>query len=186
MTRKGDWMQTYTGKQFWPIDPRADEVCIIDIAHSLSMQCRYNGHTKWFYSVAEHCCHIYDFAPVEHKPWALLHDASEAYLTDIPRPLKPFLAEYKAYEQAVMAAVAERFGFDPVEPAIVKELDTRILGDEKAALMVDGPEWYHVGEMLGVEIGGWQPWQAEKEFLMRFNECDLRLHGRLMDKGVRV
>ncbi len=168
MTRKGNWMQTYTGKQFWPIDPRADEIDIIDIAHSLSMQCRYNGHTRVFYSVAEHCCHLYDLAPAEHKLWALLHDASEAYLTDIPRPLKPFLAEYKAYERAVMLAVCEAFDLDSEEPDIIKELDIRILGDEKAALMVDGPPWHHVGEPLGAQLRGWKPERACHEFLIRF------------------
>ena len=64
--RKGDWMQTYTGRQFWPIDPRANEVHIEDIAHALSMMCRYNGHCRTFYSVAEHSVLVSQHVPPEH------------------------------------------------------------------------------------------------------------------------
>ena len=73
--RKGNWMQTFTGRQFWPADPRADEIDIRDIAHALSMQCRYAGHCTQFYSVAEHCVLLANAIP-EQKLWALLHDAS--------------------------------------------------------------------------------------------------------------
>src|SRR5690606_29748913 len=97
-TRKGDWMQTFTGRRFWPLDPRPDEICIEDIAHALSMQCRYAGHCLSFYSVAEHSVLLSQHVAEPFRRWALLHDASEAYLVDVPRPIKGDLSNYRAVE----------------------------------------------------------------------------------------
>ena len=170
MDRLGDWMQTYTGRQFWPIDPRPDEICIEDIAHALSMQCRYGGHTTRFYSVAEHCCHVHDACSDQNKLWALLHDASEAYIQDVIRPLKPSLTEYKTFERRVMFAVCQAFKMKPQQPPEVDVLDKRILGDEAAQVMSAPPApWYFIGEPLGVKIHGWSPETAKAEFLERFN-----------------
>jgi hypothetical protein len=98
--RTGDFMQTYTGRQYWPMDPRPHEVYIEDIAHSLSLQCRYAGHCIKFYSVAEHSVLIARHLAATRAPEVafagLLHDAPEAYCVDIPRPLKPYLTNYKA------------------------------------------------------------------------------------------
>jgi uncharacterized protein len=168
MERYGDWMQTYSGKQFWPLDPKPDEIFMEDIAHALSLMCRYGGHSIMFYSVAEHCCHIHDYLDDEFKTWGLMHDASEAYIVDIPRPLKPFLAGYKDAERKVMDAVCDRFGMDHHEPPIVKNADTRILGDEQRQVMSAPPApWYHTGDPLGVKIQFWAPERAESEFLDR-------------------
>jgi 5'-deoxynucleotidase YfbR-like HD superfamily hydrolase len=127
------WIQTYTGKPFWPLEPELGEIDIVDIAHALSMQCRYSGHTKRFYSVAEHSVHISNSVSPENALWGLLHDASEAYLVDIPRPLKPYLPQYKEAETRCMMAIAKRVGLSWPEPAEVKEMDTRILFNERAA-----------------------------------------------------
>ena len=100
---RGDgWITTYTGQHFYPLDPRPHEVNMLDIAHALSMICRFNGHTQFFYSVAEHsirCAyHAHEQWPdrIELQLAALLHDASEAYLCDIPRPVKLQLPDYRA------------------------------------------------------------------------------------------
>lgn len=93
--RKGDWIQTYTGRQFWPLDPKPEEVCIEDIAHALSQQCRYAGHTIRFYSVAQHSVEIALRVPRAAALWGLLHDAAEAYLVDLPRPVKYLMPAYK-------------------------------------------------------------------------------------------
>lgn len=175
-TRKGDWMQTYSGGQFWPLDPRASEVNIQDIAHALSNKCRYNGHSQFFYGVAEHSVHIADWLHHNgHGPvialWGLLHDAGEAYLPDIIRPIKvqPEMAHMRGIEANVMAAVCEKFGLDPTEPAIVKHADSRILLDERDALMSPVPApWNVPGEPLGVEIEGWWPSVAKDAFLAAF------------------
>lgn len=167
--RHGDWMQTYTGRQFWPIDPRADEVCIEDIAHSLSMMCRYAGHCIRFYSVAEHSVLLARAASPENALWALLHDASEAYLVDVPRPVKPFLPGYREAEATVMLAVCDRFGLPWLMPDEVKALDNGILGDEQRQNMAPPPKpWYHNGEPIGAVLQFWSPEQAKTEFLAEF------------------
>ena len=110
--RKGDWMQTYTGRQFWPLDPRPEEVVIEDIARALSMQCRFAGHCAKFYSVADHSVRVSMLAD-ENSTLALaglLHDAAEAYVVDVPRPLKRFLPGYKEIEREVARAIEKRFG----------------------------------------------------------------------------
>ena len=84
VARRGGWIQTYTGRQFWPLDPRIEDIDIHDIAHALSHQCRYSGHCLRFYSVAEHSVLLSHHVAGEHMLWALLHDAWEAYLAAIP------------------------------------------------------------------------------------------------------
>ncbi|MDI1288693.1 MAG: hypothetical protein PSX37_01920 [bacterium] len=96
--RIGDWMNTFTGQKFYPLDPRADEVHAPDIAKALSQICRYGGHTSQHYSVAEHCVLMSLAVAPEHALFALLHDATEAYVGDMVRPLKQALPEYRAIE----------------------------------------------------------------------------------------
>lgn len=171
MDRIGDWMQTYTGRQFWPIDPRPKEIEIEDIAHALSMMCRYNGHCRTFYSVAEHSVIVSEHVPKEHALWALLHDASEAYIADIVRPAKRFIAGYHEAETRIMNAVCERFGLQPTMPSEVKRVDNAILADESAALLGPVPaDWGLREPPLGVDIIGFSPWDAETLFINRFRE----------------
>ena len=167
--RAGDWMQTYSGKVFWPMDPHPEDVDIDDIAHALSMLCRFGGHTKWFYSVAEHCCHVHDFAPRQHRGWALLHDAAEAYLVDVPRPVKHALAVYKEAEALLLGVIATKFGLRGAFPDEVKCLDNRILVDECQQAM-GGPTkpWSGDEKPLGVQLQFWSPARACAEFRERF------------------
>ncbi|GAA2866998.1 hypothetical protein GGQ99_001350 [Aminobacter niigataensis] len=167
-TRAGDWMQTFTGRQFWPLDPRPNEMFIEDIAHALSLQCRFGGHCIKFYSVAEHCVHLARHVSSENRLWALLHDASEAYIVDVPRPLKRFLAGYKPAEDAVMEAVCERFGLPPEMPAEVHEADMRIIQDERVNLSDCVTEWGYLSPPLGIQIECWPPERAKAEFLDTF------------------
>lgn len=170
--RKGDWMQTFTGRAFWPMDPDPEEIDIMDIAHALSMQCRYGGHVREFYSVAEHSVHISHLCRREHALWGLLHDASEAYVQDVIRPIKPFLGDYKAIEEGMMAAICERFGLAPLMPLEIKTLDTAILVNEAQSLMSDPPiPWGMVWTPLaGVTIQCWSPAEARDQFLSRFHD----------------
>lgn len=170
-TRNGDWMQTYTGKQFWPIDPRSEDVCIEDIAHALSMMCRYNGHCQWFYSVAEHSVYVSKHVPKEFALWGLLHDAAEAYVADIVKPAKRFISGYADVERRIMIAICEKFGLDTSEPASVKLIDTSILGDEMAQVMGTPPsEWNLPYKPLGQIILGLDPAKARRLFLDRYKE----------------
>lgn len=172
---RGEWMQVSGGRRFFIMDPQPSEIHIADIAASLSKLCRYGGHTKRFYSVAEHCVHIANAAPVEHALTALLHDASEAYLVDVPRPVKRYLSNYAKLESDVMRAVAERFGIAWPLPEVVKRLDNAILADERAQVMprmledVPNHDWGATEPALGVEIGCWSPDKAEYEFLAAFD-----------------
>lgn len=164
----GGWMQTYTGKAFYPLDPDPDLIDPADIAHALSLICRYGGHTRRFYSVAEHCVLMADAAEPGHKLWALLHDATEAYVGDMVRPLKRQMPAYVEAEDRLMAAICERFAIDPVCPPEVKTLDNRILGTERAALLGPPPrQWLEVEVLdpLPVTVTGWAPRRAEAEYL---------------------
>lgn len=169
--RKGDWLQTFSGVQFWPLDPRVEEVWIDDIAHSLAMQCRFNGHCLNFYSVAEHCVHLSRAVSAQHALWALLHDAAEAYVTDVPRPLKPSLAGYADIEAKVQRVICERFRL-PIEiPTEVYDADRAILTDEATQNMASPPvRWATHGKPLGVVLDFWRPEKAKKHFLERFVE----------------
>jgi hypothetical protein len=167
--RRGDWMQTYSGRQFWPLDPRPDEVAIEDIAHALSMLCRYGGHAQAFYSVAEHSVHLAGAVAPKNALWALLHDASEAYVGDIVRPLKRHLAGYAEVEARVMAAIAQKYRLEGTMPDEVRICDNRILADEAHYLMLPPPvPWAYTGEPLGVRIQGWPPPIARQRFVETF------------------
>lgn len=175
---KPGWIQTFTGKQFWPLKPDANDVDIKDIAHALAMKCRYSGHTQKFYSVAEHSVLIArallrDGYGPHVAMWGLVHDRSEAYLPDVPRPIKPNLPGFAQVEAAVdfvtfvyLAVEASSWEHGGAEPAIVKEYDTRILLDEKPVLMPHTPaDWGLKGEPLGVTIHCWEPTEAKVRFL---------------------
>jgi hypothetical protein len=177
--RIGDWMQTFTGRQFFPLDPRADEIDIRDIAHGLAMVCRYNGHCLRFYSVAEHSVLISRRVPAASARLALMHDAGEAYIGDMIRPLKhdPSMAGFRRAEDVLADAIVDRFGIEcpDAAQADVSAADTRILIDERDQIMHNPPpaKWGSIEglEALGVTIEGWTPDEAERMFLVRF--CEL-------------
>jgi uncharacterized protein len=168
--RKGDWMQTRSGRQFWPLDPRAEEVYIEDIAAALSKLCRYGGQCLRFYSVAEHCVHVSNYAPAGFGRAALMHDASEAYLSDVIRPIKSHLTNYLEIEAELERVISDRFGLPWPMPAEVKRLDTAILADERDQAMMPPPvPWPQTTEPpLGVTLKFWKPKRAEREFLRAF------------------
>lgn len=170
MSGRGDWIQTATGRQFWPMDPRPGDVFLDDIAHALSLLCRFGGHCLRFYSVAEHSVLLSRAAPRPYKKWALLHDASEAYVVDVPSPIKPALAGYKPLEQQVMRAIAVRFNLHLGMPDVVKRLDRAILEDERRQNMAESEiEWSNCAEPLGVVLQFWSPDRARAEFLREFD-----------------
>ena len=167
-------MQTYTGRQFWPIDPRAEEICIADIAHSLANQCRFAGHCLSFYSVAQHSVIVSLTCDPGDALWGLLHDAAEAYLVDLPRPIKRHSelgACYRPLEEALMAVICKCFSLPLVEPASVKKADNVVLVTEMRDLMTHPPVRWKVSwdnEPLPTTIYAWAPEKAKREFLQRF------------------
>jgi hypothetical protein len=188
-----EWIQTFTGEKFFPLRPRHQDIVLEDIAHALSNVCRYTGHVCRFYSVAEHSVLVsleverraveqsVDARQVRNLArWGLLHDASEAYIADVSRPLKqlPAFDEYRAAEAHLQSVIAERFGLSPDgEPPEVKAVDYEILANEVEALMpnVDRVAWgatTPAGVMPDplpfVHVVGMDPCQAEQFFLTRF------------------
>jgi hypothetical protein len=151
-----NWILTYTGKKFYPTDPRPDEICIEDIAHALANLCRYAGHAEDFYSVAEHSCLVAENAPPSYRKWALLHDATEAYTVDLPRPIKRCDVIYRMFEEELQKAIAAHFGLTLPIPDEVLELDSRILLDERAVFFkTPFPSWGERRESL--QLLGVQP-----------------------------
>jgi hypothetical protein len=109
---KPDCIRTYTGKYLDVFNPDPEQIDILDIAHALANTCRFGGHTREFYSVAQHSIMVAELVPPELKLQALMHDAAEAYLTDIPTPIKKRLPGYVELEDNLMKVIAARFGFD--------------------------------------------------------------------------
>lgn len=180
VARVGDWMCTASGKRFWPCDPRAEDICIKDIAHHLAQENRFNGALPEPYSVAQHSVLVSQLVELqlggteEEAKWALLHDASEAYLKDIHRPLKLALGEaYRVLERRVMAVICERFELAPQEPPVVKSADNLALALERRDLFpASHQQLWKTGNADGiaphfrVKHKGW--YVAKLDFLAQF------------------
>ena len=174
--RQGAWMQTFTGRAYFPHDPDPKDVCIDDIAHALSMLCRFTGHTTRFYSVAEHSVHVMQLVPIEHRFVALMHDATEAYLNDLSRPLKMGLAEYKKIEELNWYAIAEAFDLPLELPDCVEEADATMVHLERRHVMSATTcdlEW-GLGKKepkVYPDLGpmGWDPRNAKARFRAEFD-----------------
>ncbi len=173
--RVGGWIQTFLGGRFYPLDPRPDEVFIMDIAHALSNLCRYGGHVRSFLSVAQHSVYVSRECDPRDALWGLLHDAGEAYLVDVPSPLKRSFPEYGAWEAKIMVAVCSRFGLPREMPPSVKRADDAVLAAEANALMSPlDPSWKHRIDTIEPSalpvVPCWSPRVAELEFMARFHE----------------
>lgn len=191
--RRGFNQTTASGRAFWALDPRPEDIHIEDIAAQLSRVCRFGGalkngawvdHSvacfpdkKWvpfeIYSVAQHCDLVSRNVPEEHALEGLLHDAAEAYIGDMVKPLKVMIPEFKKIERRIMAAVRERFGLPQEESEFVKIADYRAVLTEHRDLQND------IGE-VDWGVAKMEPWPeqiipvlpsvARKMFMDRFNE----------------
>lgn len=132
-----DSIRTFTGKYLNIHDINPESICIEDIAHSLSMQCRFAAHLPRFYSVAQHCVCACFKASKQNKIAALLHDASEAYLLDMPKPFKDLLPEYKAMKSGLMMVIANKFGFEYPLNDEIKIIDSDLLQNEWDSIMLN-------------------------------------------------
>lgn len=152
-----DCIRTYTGIYMNVFEPGLDIICIEDIAHALANQCRFGGHLPKFYSVAQHSVLCCEKADSKYKLQALMHDASEAYLLDVPRPIKKRLSNYKEIENSLMLLIAEKFGFEYPLSEEVKQIDEKMLQFEWNQLML--------GRITDYYFSSWSPATAEIEFL---------------------
>lgn len=173
------FIETFSGHTFSPLEPDWTDIRIEDIAHALANQGRFTGHSRFRYSVAEHSVRVSEAIEKNTELgyvvqlWGLLHDASEAYLVDLPTPLKltKELGEpYKAAEKRLMAAVCLRFSLPVAEPFAVRLFDARLLATEVRDLMHgDRPYWSKIKERpLPERIRPWGADVAEYEFLRRY------------------
>jgi hypothetical protein len=167
------WITTFTGRQFHPFNPAVSDIHIYDIAHALANTCRFNGHTNQFYSVAQHSVLVAEvvkrMAPDRPCHDALLHDAAEAYLTDVCTPVKRSLDGFVAMEERVLRTIFEAYKVDrpgAVREALIHRADTTLLATE-ARDLVRG--WKPDGiEPLAERIVPWSPERAEVIFLRAF------------------
>mgnify|MGYP001032698119 FL=1 len=167
------YVSTFLGNRFFLTRPHIDDVAIEDIAHGLAYQCRFNGQTSAFYSVAQHSLMVMSLVPQTLRFQALLHDAAEAYLGDMVKPLKPLFPEFSVIEARVMAIIGQRFTIDltHLDPAI-KHADMIALATEKRDLMPYSTEtWSYLQGIrpLPESIEPMTPQTAKNAFLEAFS-----------------
>lgn len=178
------WIQTYTGMQYFPLSPKADDVRLTDIGHHLSMKCRFAGACRRFYSVAEHSVRVLNRAVemhpsnIEMHQWALLHDAAEAYLPDVCRPIKPTWNGFDVIETANMRAILEALGVPAPTDAtidVVKYIDNQLLATEARDLMAPPPAaWEWLPPPIEDTIRPWPQDAAKVRFIREAQDLGCR------------
>ena len=173
--RGGNWMRTYSGIQFWPLDPRPEEILITDIAHAQSLLCRFCGHVKYFYPIAQHSYFVSLLCDEPMK--GLMHDGSEAYLTDLPTPIKSAngMEKYREAEFVLQGMIYRLFCSDDIETDNLRWADHQMLLIERQALKGSDVAWPEVAEVNSINIEPWTPAKAEEMFLNRFVELGGKL-----------
>jgi len=168
-------ISTRSGRNVSLLSPSAGQIVIGDIAHGLAHQCRFNGQTNKFYSVAQHSVLVASVLPKELKLAGLLHDAAEAYLGDIVQPLKTLLPEFAAIEERFMQAISTRFSVSAIHHPEIKRADLVALATERRDLMpMEKLEWATLEGITPLKqaIRPMAPDEAAKEFL----KCFFKLH----------
>jgi hypothetical protein len=175
MRTDSNWFPTYSGEKFYPSDPELSEINIEDIAHSLSNQCRFAGHTKEFYSVAQHCLLVSHHVPEDIALEGLLHDAAEAYCQDLIRPIKHMqeMYFYRIMDQRMERKIEEKFGARVfLSNPHIKHHDNRALMTERRDLFLDSKarhyDWKVKEEPYEDVIIPMAPKEAKVAFLARF------------------
>lgn len=180
--RKGDPITTYTGVDFYILDPRAEDVRDLDIAHALSLMCRANGHFTRFYSVAQHCLNCLQEAKARGldkrlQLAVLIHDASEAYISDITRPVKQYLPTYIDYEHSIQAMLYEHYGVGTLseeEREMVAVIDDTVLFYEFEALHLRNFDEEPPEKKACFDFNERKPTDVEQEFLQALQELSGR------------
>jgi hypothetical protein len=184
------WIECVSGIRFEFLDPKPEQILVNDIAHALGNNCRFVGQCRKFYSVAEHSWHVarmLEGTPLRVQLAGLLHDASEAYITDVASPVKQFMPEYRQMEDVIMAAISKKYGLEyPPHPA-VKQCDLLALSNESHHLLLskgnDWDMWKNIKRPPIIDAYrpvGMSPETAAEVFLDKFHE--LRMAIRLEEK----
>jgi uncharacterized protein len=177
----GPYLQTVSGRWVNPFEPDPQQLDAGDIARALANQCRFGGHCRVFYSVAQHSVIVSELVEqrggdTEDAFAALMHDASEAYLGDMPHPLKhrsPLGAAFKAAEEPLEQAIRDRFRIKPDVPEI-KRADRALLATERRAFSAEIWHWPELDgvEPLDLELTAWSPDEAATAFAARYGQLD--------------
>ena len=168
------WITSHSGRHVDLCDPRPDQICIEDIAHGLSMLCRFTGHVSTFYSVAQHSVLVARACPPHLRLQGLLHDAQEAYIGDWSTPLKASLsvcalADFRRMEARMIAAIGEALGIDLHHHPEVKYADRMALRSEAESLLSEPIHgWFDLPESTMPKIVPWSPAKAREIFLTTF------------------
>ena len=178
MKHKDVWIRTYSGIKFYPFNPKIENILIEDIAHSLSNQCRFSGHSSKFYSVAQHCCFVADICSEENKMWGLIHDATEAYFIDVPSPIKKAIKEFKNIENTLSLAIAEKFNLPSKMPEEVHEADRSIFNVEWVSLM-NGDKGFFDFKTKYFKLKPETPSVAKKNYIKKYNEL-LKIENKIL------
>lgn len=169
--RENVTMETFTGKLVMPLDLCYEEIDIVDIAHHLSLICRFNGACRKFYSVAQHSILVAGIVPKGDRLAALLHDASEAYMADVIRPIKQAIPGLKIIEDRIEVRILAKFKCSGADWKAIKRADNILLATEARDLLPLVEDWMFTEKPLeSVRIVPWTARQAEKLFLKRFKE----------------
>lgn len=168
-------IQTFSGREFWPLNPEPEDIYIEDIAHALSLQCRFGGHSKKHYSIAQHSVLVSRYSNKEDALSGLAHDFSEAYIADICSPVKRHLdfQFYRDAEYKLMHAISRRFGLPQQQPESVTLADELVLAAEVRDLMtpiLPFPHWKcrKLDVTFIPKIDPWPPEESEKRLLEEF------------------
>ena len=160
---------TYTGKCIDITNIQVDDIDIVDIAHSLSLQCRFGGHLSEFYSVAQHSMRVAMALPKQYRFVGLMHDATETYIMDLPRPIKVLMPIYQELEQRVWEVIAKQFKLPKTIPNTVMRMDDAMLAIEARELTLIKFDW----ESKNIHNLQREPpkpsYQAKMEFLQLFS-----------------
>lgn len=164
-------MTTATGRDVNPLALTPGDIEIESISHALAHTNRYGGHTAWAYSVAQHSFLLSQVVPHRLAKAALMHDAHEAYIGDVSRPVKQHVPAFRKLEDSLSNVIAMRFGIDLDDLDEIKWYDVAISIDEMSVLMpkVD-PQLYVNHHALNVPIKVWGAGKAKVMFLARFRE----------------
>lgn len=169
----GPTIQLRSGGYFDFESPESSLLTIGDIATALGNLCRFTGHTARFYSVAEHSVHCSRIVPPQDALAALLHDAAEAVMGDVSRPLKSLLPDYKRLEKRCEAAILARFGLPAQMPESVKRADTMMLAVEQRQAMHSTDDWPDITGTdadLEIRLMFLSPEESREAFLLRYAE----------------
>jgi len=172
------WIQTANGRKFDLLSPKPEDVDVYDIAHALSNICRFQGHCKWFYSVAQHSVHVAELVSTPYKLDALLHDAGEAYYGDITRPQKAIWHQatqgnYTAWLKRIDSVIAMALHLSMPMSDCVKYADDIMLATEARDLMGPPPEpWVAMPPPRLLPIVPWTPTIAFQQFVLLYEELN--------------